>query len=219
VKQSSVENIEKTMIMVAEITLAVLGAESERACGKPISKISVVVDLSSLGLRQLYIPALSFLTTMIQLLEAHYPETSGTIYLINAPPIFTAFWKIVSPVIPPRTMQTIFFLGTEYKKTLLQYIAAEDLPVFFFFLCVCVSRVTIDVSSWCSLVMEDCAHAALTEAVCPFQIQRDTAIRIWMSRASMFAKSRKANLSSSRCPFGRLTWRNSRSISRARYAS
>lgn len=73
VKHSNLVTIERTMVVVAEMTLAVLAAESERNLGQPISKISVIVDLSNLGTKQLYLPAISFFTTMIQLLEAHYP--------------------------------------------------------------------------------------------------------------------------------------------------
>jgi len=137
IQTANLQIIEKTTIFVAEFIGRMLGAESEQVYGKEMSRVSVVVDLESLGLRQFYIPALSYFTHLIKLSEENYPETSGTIFIINAPPIFQAFWKFVSPTIPPKTMEKIFFLGANYKTTLLEYINAEDLPSCFGGLCTC----------------------------------------------------------------------------------
>ena len=87
---------------------------------------------------------LSYLNFLIK-----YSETSGTIFIINAPSILyffffliyfetnnnfyfflkksQAFWRFVKPVIPPNTMKKIHFLGANYT-------------VSFLFILICISR-------------------------------------------------------------------------------
>ena len=57
--------------------------------------------------------------------------------LINTPPIFHTFWRIIKPFIPPRTLKRIHFLGDNYQETLLELFAAENLPAYLGGLCTC----------------------------------------------------------------------------------
>lgn len=137
VSNNKIEAVEKTAIFVVEYVLQVMAPELEKRTGKEVAKMSMVMDLEGLGIRQLYAPALSYLTHMIQIAEANYPESVGIICIINAPSIFQAFWKIVKPVIPPRTLTRIHFLGADYKSTLLTLFPPENLPAHLGGLCTC----------------------------------------------------------------------------------
>jgi len=102
--------------------------------------MSAIVDLEGLGLRQLYLPALRYASEMIQLAEDNYPESTGMICVINAPPIFQTFWSLVKPMIPPRTLKRIHFFGSDYKETLISLLPPENVPAYLGGLCTCRAK-------------------------------------------------------------------------------
>ena len=85
-----------------------------------------MIDLSSLRLAECFVATLSFFSFSFSC-----RESIGIVFAINAPPIFQAFWRVIKPVIPPRTLNRIHFLGHNYRETLLDLIPAENLPVSF----------------------------------------------------------------------------------------
>jgi len=134
---STREIVEYTTIINSEFFLQVVGPEIEEVLGKKISQISAIIDLGGLGLRQFYMPALLLFNGMVKLNEDNYPESLGTICVINAPTIFHLFWNIVKPILPERTLAKIKFLGSDYKGELLNLVAPENLPFCYGGLCNC----------------------------------------------------------------------------------
>jgi len=59
--------------MVAEFGFSKITADIAQRTGKEVSRIAVIMDLQGLGIRQLYPPALTYFTHLIQLAEANYP--------------------------------------------------------------------------------------------------------------------------------------------------
>jgi len=132
-----IEAVEQMTIFVAEFVLRNMVQELNQRSGYNVRKMTMIIDLLGLGLRQLYPPALRYFIHLIRTAEQYYPETIILIYVINVPPIFQAFWKIIKPAIPPRVLGRIHFLGANFAETLLQYYPAENLPVFLGGLCSC----------------------------------------------------------------------------------
>ena len=60
---------------------------------------------------------------------AHYPETLGTHYIINAPLIFTGMWKVIKKWLDPKTAAKFEVHGTDYRAALLKAIHPSQLPV------------------------------------------------------------------------------------------
>ncbi|KAF4727985.1 cytosolic factor, phosphatidylinositol/phosphatidylcholine transfer protein, partial [Perkinsus olseni] len=60
----------------------------------------------------------------------NYPEVLGTMFVVNAPFIFTAIWKVVSPMVDPITRSKIVVLGSNYKPTLHNVVDPSQLPDF-----------------------------------------------------------------------------------------
>jgi hypothetical protein len=52
----------------------------------------------------------------ISLLQNHYPERLGMIYVINAPFVFTAAWRMIQPLLDERTRNKIDILGSDITK-------------------------------------------------------------------------------------------------------
>ena len=62
--------------------------------------------------------------------QDYYPECIGKCFIVNAPFIFTAIWGIVKAWIDEKTKKKIFVLGSNFLKTILEYIDIDQIPTF-----------------------------------------------------------------------------------------
>lgn len=51
-------------------------------------------------------------------------------FIINAPFLFSGVWMILKPFLDEKTTNKIKIIGSSYKKELLNYVDAENLPNF-----------------------------------------------------------------------------------------
>jgi hypothetical protein len=56
------------------------------------------------------------LITAVAIDQHYYPETLYKMFIVNAPWIFRALWKIVSPWIDPQTRERICMGGDKLKE-------------------------------------------------------------------------------------------------------
>eukprot|EP00301_Raphidiophrys_heterophryoidea_P019174 c4147_g1_i1.p1 GENE.c4147_g1_i1~~c4147_g1_i1.p1 ORF type:complete len:327 (-),score=85.11 c4147_g1_i1:69-1019(-) len=70
-------------------------------------KMVWVVDFYGFGLRDCDPRSMSMANTVI----AHYPDRLGHIYLLDAPGMFSASWKLVRPLLDPITASKISFIS------------------------------------------------------------------------------------------------------------
>ena len=61
---------------------------------------------------------------LVHLLQDHYPERLGVVYVVNMPWAFRAAWRIILPLLDERTKSKIVVLGTEFAQ--LQNIVPKD---------------------------------------------------------------------------------------------
>jgi hypothetical protein len=71
-----------------------------------------------------------FVKRMSAIGQEYYPETLGTMYIINAPLLFSGVWKVVKGSLCKRTRDKIFMLGKKYTAKLLEAVEPENLPSF-----------------------------------------------------------------------------------------
>jgi len=71
------------------------------------------------------------------ILQNHYPERLGKLYVINAPWGFSTVFAVVKRFLDPVTVAKIHVLGSGYKSELLAQIPAENLPKSFGGTCEC----------------------------------------------------------------------------------
>jgi len=71
-------------------------------------KICCLFDLSGLMLKNLDVKVL---TAIFELLQKHYPERLGMLWFVNAPFIFWAVWRVVSPLIEECSREKIRFVS------------------------------------------------------------------------------------------------------------
>jgi hypothetical protein len=131
--------------------------ETERQ-GRLVERITVIVDLSGLGMKHLSTPAIqtlrkiaafgegspsSFFFFFIELLcflnlllfyyyyqTANYPERLKRCFIINGPSIFPRIWNLVKNFFDPRTQKKIFILGANYYEELVKYIPEDNIPAY-----------------------------------------------------------------------------------------
>lgn len=46
--------------------------------------------------------ALQLLKTVLDIIQHYYPETLNKMFVVNAPTVFVAMWKIIKPWLEPR---------------------------------------------------------------------------------------------------------------------
>ncbi|THC92559.1 hypothetical protein EYZ11_007970 [Aspergillus tanneri] len=97
--------------------------------GKPITRAVILVDASTLSLKQGFDLRL-FARDISGLLTTCFPETIERIFLCNCPSYFAAIWKILKGWVDPVTAEKLVFLTpVEVLPTLKEYIDPENLPV------------------------------------------------------------------------------------------
>ncbi|XP_021310403.1 SEC14 cytosolic factor isoform X3 [Sorghum bicolor] len=105
----------------------VLPAASKKF-GRQINTCLKVMDMTGLKLSALsQIKMLTMITTVDDL---NYPEKTETYYIVNAPYVFSACWKVVKPLLQERTKKKIQVLYASGRDELLKVMDSESLPHF-----------------------------------------------------------------------------------------
>ncbi|GMH24382.1 hypothetical protein Nepgr_026225 [Nepenthes gracilis] len=95
---------------------------------RPISTCIKVLDMTGLKLSALnQIKILSVISTIDDL---NYPEKTETYYVVNAPYVFSACWKVVKPLLQERTRRKIQVLQGCGRDELLKVMEYASLPHF-----------------------------------------------------------------------------------------
>ncbi|KAL9666991.1 hypothetical protein QQ045_001336 [Rhodiola kirilowii] len=72
------------------------------------------------GLKLSALNQIKLLTVISTIDDLNYPEKTDTYYIVNAPYIFSACWKVVKPLLQERTRKKIQVLQGSGKDELLQ---------------------------------------------------------------------------------------------------
>lgn len=115
-------------IQINEYRDRVLLPSSSKKNGHYIGTCLKILDMSSLKLSAL--SRLKILTIISTVDDLNYPEKTDTYYIVNAPYIFSACWKVVKPLLQERTKRKIKVLQGSGKEELLQVMDYDVLPFF-----------------------------------------------------------------------------------------
>lgn len=90
-----------------------------------------VIDLEGIGFRDFAGEVVDFVKKASSFTAAHYPERSGSIFVINVPSWFSVIWNVVKPMVDDVTKQKISILkaGKEgITKALSEKIDIANIP-------------------------------------------------------------------------------------------
>ena len=96
----------------------------------PGGRTVTVYDLSNVSFWSLFGPTIDLAKEVTRICAAHYPERADKVFLINAPRFFSALWKIMKPLVHPRTSARMS-IATSDRTELLDYIGTENVPVMY----------------------------------------------------------------------------------------
>ncbi|XP_070205227.1 retinal-binding protein-like isoform X2 [Littorina saxatilis] len=122
-------DLEKTKLLQCENTLKDWQEESKKR-GKRVDGLTVIFDMEGVSSKMLWRPGLQMYLHLVKVLEDNYPEMMKRMFVVNAPRIFPLLYKLARPLISEDMKNKIHVLGGHFKDTLLQYIDAEELPVY-----------------------------------------------------------------------------------------
>jgi len=97
------------------------------AAGKLVDTSVVIVDLQGFGLTKFW-SVRTVVQTCFQISQDYYPETLGMLCIINAPYSFAAIWTVVRAMLSRETQEKVHILSSDYQKSLLELVDAENLP-------------------------------------------------------------------------------------------
>eukprot|EP00829_Urostomides_striatus_P012531 TRINITY_DN330_c0_g1_i22.p2 TRINITY_DN330_c0_g1~~TRINITY_DN330_c0_g1_i22.p2 ORF type:complete len:252 (+),score=35.20 TRINITY_DN330_c0_g1_i22:69-824(+) len=104
---------------------------------KKIETCFSIIDLTQGGLGLLSPSVMSFVKIASKICQDYYPETLGTMYIVNCSWYLRTGWSIIKPFLDAKTTEKIHIYGDKYKKDLLEHIEAEMLPEFLGGTCHC----------------------------------------------------------------------------------
>jgi hypothetical protein len=139
-KFATADEIVAYHIYVMEFMMNYLFPRASERAGKPVDKLTSIIDLKGLGRKHLKKSAYSLFKTISKIDQDNYPEILGKLFIVNAPAIFSVAWKTIKPFLDPNTRQKITILRGDYQKVLLEHVDAESLPAFLGGKCNCTKE-------------------------------------------------------------------------------
>lgn len=103
--------------------------QKETGTQETVTQTCSILDLKDIKLTQAS-SAYKFVKPASEMAQNNYPEILGSMFIINAPFLFTGIWAVVKMWIDDKTKEKIHILGSSYKKELLKHIDPSCLPDF-----------------------------------------------------------------------------------------
>lgn len=126
---ASKKDVVKYRIKLTEMLYREMFPELIKKYGKKIGTTNFIVDLDGISMKHVWKPAVDLYTELLAIVEANYPETLQTAYVINAPSFFPLLYSLVKPFLSPTTRTKIRILGSNWKSVLLNEINPDQIPV------------------------------------------------------------------------------------------
>ncbi|KAI8557447.1 hypothetical protein RHMOL_Rhmol04G0011700 [Rhododendron molle] len=126
--KASIHYYVQSHIQMNEYRDRVIFPSARKKFGRHISTCVKVLDMTGLKLSALnQIKLLSVISTIDDL---NYPEKTTAYYIVNAPYVFSACWKVVRPLLQERTRNKVQVLPGSGKDELLKIMDYASLPHF-----------------------------------------------------------------------------------------
>ncbi|KAK7262064.1 hypothetical protein RJT34_29624 [Clitoria ternatea] len=126
--KASVHYYVQSHIQINEYRDRVILPSVSKKHGRPIITCIKVLDMTGLKLSALN--QIKLLTIIASIDDLNYPEKTNTYYVVNAPYIFSACWKVVKPLLQERTRRKLQVLPGCGRDELLSIMDYSSLPHF-----------------------------------------------------------------------------------------
>ncbi|KAI3754090.1 hypothetical protein L2E82_26225 [Cichorium intybus] len=126
--KASIHYYVQSHIQINEYRDRIILPNAEKKFDRHIGTCVKVLDMTGLKISQL--SQLKLLTVISSIDDLNYPEKSDAYYIVNAPYIFSACWKVVRPLLQERTRKKVQVLSGCGKDELLKIMDYDSLPHF-----------------------------------------------------------------------------------------
>ncbi|CAN1336581.1 Phosphatidylinositol/phosphatidylcholine transfer protein SFH2 [Linum perenne] len=126
--KASVHYYVQSHIQLNEYRDRVILPSASKKYGRPITTCIKVLDMTGLKLSALN--QIKLMTVISTVDDLNYPEKTNTYYIVNAPYIFSACWKVVKPLLQERTRKKVQVLHGNGRDELLKIMDISSLPHF-----------------------------------------------------------------------------------------
>ncbi|KAL7747755.1 cytosolic factor, phosphatidylinositol/phosphatidylcholine transfer protein [Sorochytrium milnesiophthora] len=125
---TSMERMQQKLVYEYEKTINERFVACSLAAGTHIEQSCTILDLDGVSLTSF--PQVSgFVKQISKIGQDYYPELLGNMFIINSPMMFSTIWSVIKMFLDETTAAKIHILGSKYKKTLLEHVDADNLPV------------------------------------------------------------------------------------------
>lgn len=147
-KEHSMESIMFYNLHSMEWKKRILYPELSRRAGKNIDQVVSILDLKGFGTRHMNSSVYKFLKELSGTTQAYYPEVLHKLFIINAPFLFSATWRMIKAWLGEMTKEKIVMSKDSGKDKLLEVINEQDLPVDLGGKCLCPGEGGCRENSW-----------------------------------------------------------------------
>lgn len=118
------EGVLQHLIRSQELQVARM-EESSRRLGRPITKQVVITNAGGMPMRPCP-QAVAAFKDFLFVSSRYYPESLKVLFVVNAPMVFVALYRLIETWLDPVTAAKIQVLGTNFKPKLLEHIDADQ---------------------------------------------------------------------------------------------
>ena len=135
----TVEEVLQSHIIMMEFQNRILMAEASAAAGHTVHRMCNIVDMKGASMRLASRKAMDVFKGIAAVDQDNYPETMGATYVVNAPWVFTAVWKLVRVFLDDGVTAKVHILGEgePTRKALREAVDPAQLPAFLGGTCRC----------------------------------------------------------------------------------
>lgn len=126
--KAPIDKYVQSHIQINEYRDRVLLTESSKRSRQYVGTCLKILDMTQLKLAALN--RIKILTIISTVDDLNYPEKTDVYYIVNAPYIFSACWKVVKPLLQERTKRKVQVLEGCGREELLQVMDHDVLPHF-----------------------------------------------------------------------------------------
>ncbi|KAK1430907.1 hypothetical protein QVD17_14015 [Tagetes erecta] len=126
--KASIHYYVQSHIQINEYRDRVILPSATKKFERHISTCVKVLDMT--GLKLSHLNQIKLLTVISGIDDLNYPEKTDTYYIVNAPYVFSACWKVVKPLLQERTRKKVQVLSGCGRDDLLKIMDYESLPHF-----------------------------------------------------------------------------------------
>ncbi|XP_075513840.1 SEC14 cytosolic factor-like isoform X1 [Primulina tabacum] len=126
--KASIHYYVQSHIQMNEYRDRVILPSATKKYGRYIGTCIKILDMTGLKLSAL--SQIKILTVISTIDDLNYPEKTEVYYIVNAPYIFAACWKVVKPLLRERTRKRVQVLSGSGRDDLLKIMDYQSLPHF-----------------------------------------------------------------------------------------